>query len=237
LDDTTPPPGTARAAATRRHVPCLPSVHLPRQGHPPRQRSCHGGCYRVRRTCHGMCYFPPYGRAHPAPVAPCLVMSNGLDTATRSATSPLRGSPDPRCRRPHAQPWSMMLTVIPRFLKTPRCHACCEKNPSSLKLRRDTRAAVNAPSGVAIATSIYCTPAAVPGGPDTDHASKAVMVCAEIPALTLAPSLRHLHRAKRWRRLVAGSAALRLPWCVEHGSTSSSLCQGIQKHCHRHAAA
>jgi len=29
----------------------------------------------------------------------------------------------------------------------------------------------------------------------------------------LAPSMRHLHRAKRWRRLGAGSAAKRLPWC------------------------
>jgi len=29
--------------------------------------------------------------------------------------------------------------------------------------------------------------------------------------------MRHLHRAKRWRRLVAGSPALRSPWCRASG--------------------
>ena len=40
------------------------------------------------------------GHAARAPRPPWSAMSNGLDAATRSASSPLRGSPDPRCRRP-----------------------------------------------------------------------------------------------------------------------------------------
>lgn len=43
---------------------------------------------------------PRFARARPAPVAPWSAMSNVLDTATRFPSSPLRGSPDPRCRRP-----------------------------------------------------------------------------------------------------------------------------------------
>jgi len=38
-----------------------------------------------------------------------------------------------------------------------------------------------------------CAPAAVPGGPDTGHASEAVMPCAQCPG-ALAPSMRHTHR-------------------------------------------
>ena len=41
--------------------------------------------------------------------------------------------------------------------------------------------------------SLLLCPAAVPGGPDKDHASKAVMVFASCPG-ALAPSMRHTHR-------------------------------------------
>jgi len=44
------------------------------------------------------------------------------------------------------------------------------------------------------------------------RAGQARHVSCTIPG-ALAPSMRHLHRAKRWRRLGAGSAAKRLPWC------------------------
>lgn len=97
-----------------------------------------------------------------------------------------------------------MRTVFPRFLKTPRC----SRNLLEAKFRAN--APCGTPRGRGVLVSL--SPAAVPGGPDTDNASKAVMVCASCPG-ALAPSMRHLHRAKRWRRLVAGSAAKRLPWC------------------------
>jgi len=57
-------------------------------------------------------------------------------------------------RGSHAQPWSVMRSVAAHAMKPPRC---------SRKLRGNFRA--NAPCGVAIATSIYCTPSAVPGLP------------------------------------------------------------------------
>ncbi len=41
--------------------------------------------------------------------------------------------------------------------------------------------------------SLLLSPAAVPGGPDKDHASKAVMVFASCPG-ALAPLMQHTHR-------------------------------------------
>jgi len=35
----------------------------------------------------------------------------------------------------HAQPWSVMPTVIPRFLQTPRWHACCEDKEQQSRQR------------------------------------------------------------------------------------------------------
>ena len=40
---------------------------------------------------------PPFGRARATPAATWSAMSTGLDAATRFPSSPLRGSPDPRC--------------------------------------------------------------------------------------------------------------------------------------------
>jgi len=43
-----------------------------------------------------------------------------------SLPSPRNG--DGQCERSSpAQPWSVMLTVLPRFIQTPRWHACCEE--------------------------------------------------------------------------------------------------------------
>lgn len=179
---------------------------------------------------------PRCARARPAPGAPWSAMSNGLDAATRFPSSPLRGSPDPRAdarlRRCHTS--CEALPVVRTWL--PRSAACapaapalptrnrgrsCERSsPASSRPPRCSRNLLeakfraNAPCGTPRGRGVLVSlsPAAVPGGPDTDHASKAVMVCASCPG-ALAPSMRHLHRAKRWRRLVAGSAAKRLPWC------------------------
>ena len=67
--------------------------------------------------------------------------------------------------------------------------------------------------------SLLLYPAAVPGGPDKDHASKAVMVFASCPALT---RLRCGTRTASTLAagLCAGSAALRLPWCRASGFAS-----------------
>jgi hypothetical protein len=164
---------------------------------------------------------PRCARARPAPGAPWSAMSNVLDTATRFPSSPLShklrsvagganvvAEVGSLCASgsgsSHAQPLSVMPTLIPRAMKTPRC----SRNLLEAKFRAN--APCGTPRGRGVLVSL--SPAAVPGGPDTDHASKAVMVCASCPG-ALAPSMRHLHRAKRWRRLVAGSAATRLPWC------------------------
>jgi len=92
--------GSRHRYAASRSVLAIRPPTLPRQGHPPRQRSCHGGCFPRAPHLSRAVLHPRYARARPAPSAPWSVMSNGLDTATRPATSPLRGSPDPRCRRP-----------------------------------------------------------------------------------------------------------------------------------------
>ena len=62
-----------------------------------------------------------------------------------------------------AQPWSVMQTVVPRFLQTPRL-ACL--------LRREEQQARQRPMRCRWRDLVYLSPAAVPGGPDISHASK-----------------------------------------------------------------
>jgi len=86
-------PGRPPASASRCHASCS-------YPHPPRQRSCLGGCFPRAPHLSRAVLRPRCARARPAPVAPWSAMSNVLDTATRFPASRLRRSPDPRCRRP-----------------------------------------------------------------------------------------------------------------------------------------
>ena len=184
-----------------RPVPPVPAWSVMPYPQPPRQRSCHGGCYpgpaplhAAARLARSPCRRPPPPLSHKL-----RSVAGGANVVAEVGSLCASGSGSS-----HAQPWSIMRTVIARFLKTPRC----SRNLLEAKFRAN--APCGTPRGRGVLVSL--SPAAVPGGPDTDHASKAVMVCASCPG-ALAPSMRHLHRAKRWRRLVAGSAAKRLPWC------------------------
>jgi hypothetical protein len=117
----------------------------------------------------------------------------------------------------HAQPGSVMLTVVPRATKTPRWHACCEEKSSSH---------ASAPCGVAVATSTLrscCTPrcsrnlrqavkqntfASRPAGsaptPPAERRDAACSFTVPCPALVLHSSLRE-------RRRIAGPHAAHAP--------------------------
>ncbi len=220
-----PRPAGRRAVTSFRHAPCLAAPGVPLRYRLPAcaapvtgraSSSLRSGTSRARCSVVGDVKRPRHGNALP------------ILAAARLARSPCRRPPPPLSHKlrsvaggakvvaevgslcasgsgsSHAQPLSVMPTLIPRAKKTPRC----SRNLLEAKFRAN--APCGTPRGRGVLVSL--SPAAVPGGPDTDHASKAVMVCASCPG-ALAPSMRHLHRAKRWRRLVAGSAAKRLPWC------------------------
>jgi len=123
---------------------------------------------------------------------PWFTMPTLVPRFTRPSSAPAelshlmrRGSP--------AQSLLAMTTVVARAMKTPARHTGCGKEEQPVP-HAERRVA---------ACSFRCAPAAVPGGPDTGHASEAVMSCAQCPG-ALAPSMRHMHRANAWRRLVPG---------------------------------
>ena len=122
-----------------------------------RQQSCHPACYRPRDRGQ-RCQ-----RSFPA--------SQGHEPRQQSC----HGS----CSRPsHAQPGSVMRTVIARATTPTSLHLRSRFVPCPLP-----RLALRLRSSLVPAPS----PAAVPGGPDKDHASKAVMVFASCPALSRLP--------------------------------------------------
>jgi hypothetical protein len=122
---------------------------------------------------------------------PWFTMPTLIPRFTRPSSAPAelshlmrRGSP--------AQSLLAMTTVVARAMKTPARHTGCGKEEQPVRR-----------SPMLAACSFRCAPAAVPGGPDTGHASETVMSCAQCPG-ALAPSMRHMHRANAWRRLVPG---------------------------------
>ena len=78
-------------------VACPASCSYP---HPPRQQSCHGGCFPRAPHLSRAVLRPRCARARPAPVAPWLAMSNALDAATRFQSSPLSRLGKSPCQRP-----------------------------------------------------------------------------------------------------------------------------------------
>jgi len=102
-----------------------------------------------------------------------------------------------------------MTMLIARTMKTPRCHACCEKNPSSLKLRRDARAAVTpTPPKVSLSRPQFTCP--LSGSRRTPaQTTPAELSCPVLnPLGAHASSMHHTHRVNpdllqnRERRLV-----------------------------------
>ena len=92
---------------------------------------------------------PRFARARPAPVAPWSAMSSGLDAATRFPSSPLRGSPDPRCRRP--PPGYVMPRACPRRLGQPRV------TPSPV-MRRHVNRSVSTDTAFSVPCASRCYP-------------------------------------------------------------------------------
>ena len=134
-------------------------------------------------------------------------MQAGRQQSCHPACDPPRDRPEP-CRRP----FPASQGHEPRQQS---CHGSCSYPPAvscSLRISSVTPTLITK-SGTEHATasgavwlrhfnaSLLLCPAAVPGGPDTGHASKAVMSCAQFPG-ALAPSMRHTHRVNACRRLV-----------------------------------
>lgn len=213
------PPGRPPASASRCHASCS-------YPHPPRQQSCHGGCFPRAPHLSRAVLRPRCARARPAPGAPWSAMSNALDTANALpilAAPPLARSPMPTpafglchrtcgakfCAKPSgsspARPWFTVRRSLPASQgHEPRqqsCHGSCSYPPAvSCSLRTSSvMTTLITESGTEHATasgavwlrhfnaSLLLYPAAVPGGPDKDHASKAVMVFASCPALSRLP--------------------------------------------------
>ena len=128
---------------------------------------------------------PRCARARPAPSPAWLVMSSVLDDPTLPESSPLRGSPIPVLYGA-----SGLCHAVPMQDRdvTPSPPAHPTRN-GGLQCQRWLHAP-NAPGwhcGCGAASFQPPSPAAVPGGPDKDHASKAVMVFASCPALSRLP--------------------------------------------------
>ena len=122
-------PGTARAAATRRHVPCLPPIRPPIPAQAARQRFALS-CVLLLPQPHlsRAVLRPRCARARPAPGAPWSAMSNGLDAETRFPSSPLRGSPDADARLRRCHTSGEALPVVRTWL--PRSAACAPAAPA-----------------------------------------------------------------------------------------------------------
>jgi len=147
---------------------------------------------------------PRCARARPAPSPAWLVMSSVLDDPTLPESSPLRGSPIPVLYGA-----SGLCHAVPMQDRdvTPSPPAHPTRN-GGLQCQRWLHAP-NAPGwhcGCGAASFQPPSPAAVPGGPDTGHASRAVMSCASCPG-ALAPSMRHTHRVNP-DRVRIGNAGL-----------------------------
>ena len=176
----------------RRHAPCLAAPGVPLRYRLPAcaapvtgraSSSLRSGTSRASCSVVGDVKRPRHGNALPILAAARLARSpmptpaSGLchaaclSSKTRTATRHAKPSGSS-----HAQPLSVLPTLIPRAMKTPRC----SRNLLEAKFRAN--APCGTPRGRGVLVSL--SPAAVPGGPDTDHASKAVMVCASSPALT-----------------------------------------------------
>ena len=99
-------------------------------------------------------------------------------------------------RESHAQSLLAMTTVVARAMKTPARHTGCGKEEQPVR-RSPMRNA-------ALRRARFVVPRRRPRRPRHRPRQRSCHVLCSIPG-ALAPSMRHLHRAKRWRRLVAGS--------------------------------
>lgn len=176
------------------------------------------------RTDHAVTTFrhDPCEAAHNVPLRVWCCNALPILAASRLVPSPCYAPPPPLAHmlrsvsgssgrdRQERQPVRQRLRLFVRATVIGNADGGCTRlqdpGPSHLLLGEKSSKCAGPPCGTPRGRGVLVSlsPAAVPGGPDTYHASKAVMVCASSPGAH-APSMRQLHRAKRWRRLVAGS--------------------------------